>query len=72
MKPGRNGENCARCVFVFRDIQAGPTGKDMTTLTCHRSPPQIVQGTESSVGGRYGEWPEVAKDDWCGEFQEPT
>jgi len=53
-----DNQKCQTCRYAVDH----PGGKGSNT-ECHKNPPVV------KVGTRWGQWPEVEKYDWCGEWQ---
>lgn len=60
-------ESCKQCRYFF---DRGPGSMDL----CRRYPPTMLLKTGKGFVGEYHDtqtaWPEIGREDWCGEYQE--
>jgi hypothetical protein len=61
------GVHCENCRF------AAEIPRETVMVICRRYPPQVIVKTEADERDTYhrveDRWPEVGRDDWCGEWQ---
>ena len=55
---------CAFCKFFKQKIGEYAIGH------CRRYPPQLTTYTDDGYVNPWSYFPEIASDEWCGEFQE--